>query len=162
GAEDTRFETNESFFVILSQPVNANISDGEGTGTIFNDDSQPSVSIGDASVAEGDSGTTEAAFTVSLGGNASGVPGSVDYATADGTATAPSDYQSASGTVNFPPGVTSQTVTVEVNGDTDPEPDENFFVNLTTPSHLAIGDGQGEGTSLNDQQWIPGSHASAL
>src|SRR5207253_2628112 len=85
---------------------------------------------------------------------------SVEYATADGTAIAPSDYQSASGTVKFLPGVTSQTVTVEVNGDTDPEPDESFFVNLTSPSNLTIGGGQGAGTILNDDQSISVSDVS--
>src|SRR5207247_1719904 len=72
------------------------------------------------------------------------------YATADNTATAPSDYTSASGTVTFAPGVTSQTVTVLVNGDTTFEPTESFFVNLDTPVNATIADSQGVGTIVND------------
>src|SRR5207247_1649935 len=73
------------------------------------------------------------------------------YATADNTATAPSDYTSASGTVTFAPGVTSQTVTVLVNGDTTFEPTEDFFVNLDTPVNASIADSQGGGTIVNDE-----------
>ena len=67
--------------------------------------------------AEGDSGTANATFTVSLGGP-SGRPISVDFATVNGTAIAPGDYAAASGTLNFAAGETTETVTVLVNGDT--------------------------------------------
>src|SRR5207247_2333899 len=92
---DMYVEADETFNVVLSGASNATISStqGTGTGTIQNDDSQPSISIGSASLNEGNSGTTPFAFTVSLS-NASSEVVTVNYATADGTATlADSDYQ---------------------------------------------------------------------
>ena len=74
----------------------------------------PTVSIGDATVTEGNSGTKSFSFVVSLSG-ASTQTVTVPYATADGTATAGSDYTSTSGTLTFTPGQTSQTVSVAVN-----------------------------------------------
>ena len=89
------------------------------------------ITISDVSVAEGDSGTKTATLTVTLD-PASTFPVSVDWATANGTATlADNDYQSASGTVTFAPGQTNQTITVLVNGDTKFEPNETFTVNLS-------------------------------
>ena len=74
----------------------------------------------------------------------------VNYATADGTATAGTDYQSSSGTLTFAPGQTTQTVRVQVNGETLNEPDETFFVNLSNPTNAETSDAQGEGTITND------------
>src|SRR5262249_50330382 len=100
---DTTFEPNETFFVNLTSPVNATLADAHGQATITNDDAAPLpwVSIGDATVAEGNSGTTSAVFTVSLSA-ASTQSVTVQFATANGTATAGSDYVAASGTVTFP------------------------------------------------------------
>ena len=81
-------------------------------------------------------------------GTASGV--TVHYATSNGTATAPSDYMSKSGTLTFAPGQQTATVTVDVNGDTTDEPDETFFVDLSDASGAAIGDGRGVGTIVDD------------
>src|SRR5213076_1632209 len=130
---------------------NATIADGQGLGTVVNDDAQPTVTINDVAKAEGNGGTTPFSFTVSLS-NPSYQTVTVSYATADGTATtADNDYVAASGTVTFTPGVTSQPVTVTVNGDTKFEPDETFFVNLSNPTGGAtISDGQGQGTIVND------------
>ena len=110
----------------------------------------PSVSINDVSVTEGQSGTTNAVFTVTLSAASSQVV-TVAYATADNTATvAGNDYTAASGTLTFPAGTTTQPVTVVVKGDTLVEPTEAFYVNLTTPVNAAIVDGQGVGTITND------------
>lgn len=115
----------------------------------------PSVSINDVSVAEGNAGTTAATFTVSLSQPTSETI-SVAYATADGTATASSDYTAASGTVTFAPGVTSQSVAVQVVGDTVVEPDETFYVNLgAVTGNATVADGQGLGTIVNDDQPPP-------
>src|SRR5439155_125188 len=115
---DTKFEPNESFLVNLAGATNATIADNQGIGTINNDDAAPSISINDVAVVEGNSGTASAVFTVSLS-NPSSQTITVNYATADGTATvADSDDQNATGTVTFPPGQTTQTITVLVNGDT--------------------------------------------
>src|SRR5438552_650432 len=74
----------------------------------------------------------------------------VKWATADGTAAAPSDYAAASGTLTFAPGESSQTINVLINGDTINEPDEMAFVNLSSPSNATIGKAQGTITILND------------
>ncbi len=146
---DTTFEPNETFTVNLSSPVNATIADNQGTGTITNDDSQPSISINDVSVAEGNAGTTTATFTVSLS-NASSQTITVNYATADGSASAGSDYSAVSGTLTFNSGQLTQPITVTVNGDTTFELNETFFVNLTSPTNATITDNQGTGTITND------------
>lgn len=109
----------------------------------------PSLSIDDVTVTEGNSGTTNAVFTVSLS-EAAGRQVTVDYTTADGTATAGSDYQSTSGTLTFDAGETSKTVTVVVLGDTATESNETFYVNLTNPANATIADGQGVGTIRDD------------
>jgi Calx-beta domain len=107
------------------------------------------VSIDDVAVVEGDSGTTTAAFTVSLSG-ASSQTITVDYATGDGTAHAPGDYLSKSGTLTFAPGVVSQPVSVSVVGDTAVELEETFVVNLSGATNAVIVRGQGVGTILDD------------
>ena len=146
---DTLNEANETFFVNLSNPVNATIADAQGLGTILNDDALPSISINDVSLAEGNSGTTNAVFTVTLS-PASGQTVTVNYSTANGTATAGSDYIATSGTLTFNPGDTTKTITILVNGDTVVEPNETFSVNLTTVTNATITRGQGVGTIVND------------
>ena len=106
------------------------------------------------SVAEGDAGTTPATFTVTLSA-ASGQTVTVNYATADNSAVAGSDYQSTSGTLTFNPGDTTKTVTVLVNGDTTFEQNETFFVNLSSPTNATILDSQGQGTITNDDAAPP-------
>ena len=86
---------------------------------------------------------------------ASSEPVTVAFATANGTATAGSDYQAASGTVTFAPGETTKTVTVLVNGDRVGEPNETFLVNLSGATGGAvIIDGQGVGTIVDDEPRI--------
>jgi fibronectin-binding autotransporter adhesin len=108
-----------------------------------------SVSAGDVTQLEGNSGTTDFTFTVSLGA-ASNAPVSVDWVTQDGSATFGSDYTAANGTVNFAPGETTKTVTVAVSGDTAAEGTENFAINLSNPVNTRIRDGQGVGTITED------------
>jgi len=146
---DTLDEAEETFFVNLSNPVNATIGDGQGIGTITDDDPQPSLSIDDVTVTEGDSGTVDATFTVSLN-TASGRTVLVDYATADITATAGSDYQPSSGTLTFPAGQIARQVTVPVIGDTFDELDESFAVQLSAALNATIADGLGLGTITDD------------
>jgi hypothetical protein len=110
----------------------------------------PTVSIDDVQVTEGDIGTILAQFTVTRSGDTSQSV-TVDVATADGTATAGSDYTAIpTTTLTFAPGVTSLPVNVVVNGDVDEESDEAFFVNLTSPSGATITDAQGMATILED------------
>ncbi|MCW2285377.1 hypothetical protein M2323_003316 [Rhodoblastus acidophilus] len=111
-------------------------------------DTSVNISISDVSIAEGNSGTKIATFTVSRTGTAAF---SVNYATANGTATAGSDYVAASGALTFAQGQTSQTISVTINGDTTIEPDETFFVNLANPTNGGVlTKAQGVGTLTND------------
>ncbi|WP_257998640.1 putative Ig domain-containing protein [Xanthomonas arboricola] len=146
---DTLSEPNETFFVNVSNVTGATVADAQGLGTIVNDDAVPSLSIDDVSVNEGNSGTTTATFTVSLSA-ASGQTVSVNYATANGSATAGSDYVARSGTLTFTPGTTAQGVAITVNGDTAIEPNETFSVGLSGASNASIARATGTGTILND------------
>jgi hypothetical protein len=113
---------------------------------------QCKVSINSASATEGNTGTTPMTFTISLSDFPLSTVTAV-YSTANGTATAGTDYLPTSGTVTFGLGQISQTVTVLVLGDTVVEPNETFFVNITSVSDNAyIGTGQGTGTILNDDR----------
>ncbi|WFU18458.1 Calx-beta domain-containing protein [Bradyrhizobium sp. CB3481] len=149
---DTVIEPNETFLLNLANATNGGtIVDGQGLGTITNDDVPAvvgNISISDATITEGNSGTKTATFTVSHTGSAAFA---VDFATANGTATAGSDYLAAGGTLNFAAGQATGTVSVTVNGDTAVEPNETFFLNLTHPTNGGtITDGQGLGTITND------------
>ena len=93
--------------------------------------------MADVELTEGNAGTTNATFTLSLSGPAS-VPIAVDYQTEDGTATAGSDYVATSGTATFPVGTTSVDVVVPVNGDTGHEPDEGFTLKLRNPLNVRL------------------------
>jgi hypothetical protein len=146
---DTLYEKNETFFVDLRNPTNATIAVGAGRWTIANDDPLPSLSIADAATTEGNSGTKTLWFTVSLSA-ASGVTTRVGFATADGTATAGSDYLARSGTLSFAAGTLSKTIGVTINRDRSPEPNEIFLLNLSSPINATISDGQATGTILND------------
>jgi Calx-beta domain/FG-GAP-like repeat len=110
----------------------------------------PTISIDDIAIAEGNSGITNAVFTVTLFGTAT-QPITVSYATANGTATAGSDYTSAAGSITFAVGENTKTISIPIIGDTTQEGNETFFVNLTTTaSNVTIIDAQGKGTINND------------
>jgi subtilisin family serine protease len=110
----------------------------------------PTLSIANVTLAEGNAGTASFTFTVSLS-PASSDTVTVNYAMADGSAGSGSDYTSQTGTLTFDPGQTSQTITVDVSGDTAYEPNETFFVNLSGATGGAvIGDSQAVGTIVND------------
>ncbi len=145
---DRRGEPNEAFSVQLSGVTNAFLADGQGVGTIADD--EPRITIDNASIAEGNRGTKLLTFMVRLS-FAYDVPVTVDFATADGSATvADNDYLAAAGTVTFNPGQTTQMVTVTINGDKRREPNETFVVNLSNASNALIVDAQAIVTILND------------
>ncbi|MBK8067671.1 MAG: choice-of-anchor D domain-containing protein [Rhodanobacteraceae bacterium] len=154
-AGDTIVEPNESFTVSLGTPSNAGVTvgTGTGTGTINNDDSA-TVSISSTSVTEGNAGNTLAGFTATLSAAVQGGV-TVPVSSADGTATAGSDYITLSGVspLSFA-GTAGETVTftVTVTGDTIVEANETFTVNLGTPSNpsVSLGTGTGTGTINND------------
>jgi hypothetical protein len=147
---DNTFEPDETFFVNLSNATNATITDGQGQGTITNDDSQPTISIANSFRTEGASGTSgNSTFEVKLS-NPSHQTITVAFATANGSATAGSDYVTTSGTVTFNPGETAKSVTVEVLGDNIDEISETYFVNLSNPTNATIATAQGTGTISDD------------
>ena len=117
--------------------------------TIFDNDPVPGLSINNVSQNEGNSGATSFTFTVSLSA-VSGQTVQVTYGTANGTATAGSDYQATSGTLTIPAGATSGTITVPVYGDRAFEPTEPFTVTLSAPVNATLTTAQGTGTILND------------
>ena len=117
---------------------------GEGGG------GQPVLSISDTSAAEGDSGVSPFFFTVSLNQPAGAGGVSFDYATADNTAAAGSDYVAATSSATIAEGDTSVTIDIDVNGDADTEANETFFVNVSNITGAIAGDAQGVGTINND------------
>ena len=114
----------------------------------------PTLSVGDASLAEGNSGTKQMVFTVSLSQAATG-PVTVNYATANGTATAGQDYVAKSGTITFAAGETQKTVSVTINGDKVAELNESLALNLSSPSGATLADGAAVGTILTDDVIVP-------
>lgn len=148
---DTTPETNETFFVNVTGVTGATVTDGQGQGTIVNDDAAPNLSVTDVSLNEGNAGTTSFLFNVNLSAPAPAGGVTFDIATANGTAVAPSDYAQKSLTgQTIPAGSSSYAFEVLVNGDTTPESDEIFFVDVSNVSNAIAVDAQGFGTIRND------------
>ncbi|HEY9285660.1 MAG TPA: Calx-beta domain-containing protein, partial [Pyrinomonadaceae bacterium] len=150
--DDALDEPDESFTLSLSVGAGNVVLGAQSTAavTITDDDAAPSASVGDVTLAEGNSGQSNAVFQISLSA-ASGQAVTVNFATADGTATAASgDYAAQAGTATLPAGTTTFAVSVPVGGDAAVEPDETFFLNLTAPANAALGDAQGQATITND------------
>ena len=130
-----------------------------GNSAIVYSGASPTVSVGNAGVTEGDIDEADMIFTVTRF-DGDGQPVTVDFATADGTATAGSDYTARpTTTLTFAggTGASSQDVVVRVHGDTVPEPDETFQLNLSNPIGAVIDVGSGTGTIVNDEGgWISG------
>lgn len=150
---DATVEADETVALTLAAGSGYTVgTTGAVIGTITNDDAAPaagSITINDVTLTEGDSGTKLATYTVTRTGGTA--PFDVNYATADGTASAGSDYVATSGILNFGSGVNTQTISVTINGDTTFESDESFLLNLTGATNGAtIADTQGLGTISND------------
>jgi alpha-tubulin suppressor-like RCC1 family protein len=131
-------EPNETFVLRLSAPIGATIADANATGTIRNDDAPPAISLADAVITEGDSGTRNVAVRVNLN-HRSYQRITVTYATADGSATAPSDYATRNGTLTIAANAAGGTITIPVKGDTRNESNETFHLaaNAVTKASLA-------------------------
>ncbi|AXT50982.1 hypothetical protein D1818_09155 [Aquimarina sp. BL5] len=151
--DDTIFEGDETYFVNLNNSSNplVTITDIQGIGTI--EDNEAGVSINDISVNENAGNAT---FTVTLTGI---IPGgfTLEYATADASATDPEDY---AGTTSPNPILTftgtdgeTQTITIQIIDDTDLEGNETFFVNLSNANSVLVNvtDSQGIGTIIDDE-----------
>lgn len=109
----------------------------------------PTISIDHVSVTEGNAGTLDATFSVTLSAVAQS-PVTVDYSTLPGSAKAGLDFTAVSGTLTFPAGTTLQTITVPVLGDTLPEAAEMFQVLLANAQGGLVVQDAGTGTILND------------
>jgi len=142
-------EFDETIGIKLSEELNATMVRAQAKATIVDNDPPPTVSIGDVSIQEGDAGTKIANVAVNLS-KASGKQIGVQYATADNTASAGTDYVATGGSLTFQPGETQKVVAVQINGDTFFEADETFFINLTNPVEVTLADAQGMGTITND------------
>ena len=159
--DDSNAESDETFFVNLSNASGATISDSQGIGTITdNDPAGPTISIDDPSVSESDS-SASLEFKITLS-SSSATTVTVTFSTSDGTATGglsftpPTDYiEVTSQTVTFNPGDTEESVFVSIVGDTTTEPNETFFGNLSgVSSNATIADNQGTATILNDDSFF--------
>jgi subtilisin family serine protease len=154
--DDNVTEAFEAFNVTLSNPTGGTTLASPSTAPvfIFDDDLAPTISINDVTITEGNSGTSSANFNVSLD-HPSAFSISVSYATADGSATAGSDYQATSGSVTFNPLETSKNVPVIITGDSVPEVNETFFLNLSAPTNATLARAQGLGTIADDDSLCP-------
>ncbi|MGH8029450.1 MAG: Calx-beta domain-containing protein, partial [Arenimonas sp.] len=146
---DATVEDTEVFFVNVRQPTGASVWDGQGIGYILNDDG-PTLSVPDASVAEGASGTKVMTFTVALS-QVAGVPVTFSVATNNTSATAGSDYVALNLTnQTIPAGQLTKTFQVSVNGDTAVEANESFTFTLGNPTGATLYDRQAIGFIYND------------
>jgi hypothetical protein len=156
---DALDEEDETFFLEITDAVGATIADGEGVGTILDDDAPPVVSVDSAiSVPEGQNGDTSfASIHVTLSAE-SGRDVAVDWATADGTATSAGlDYSPGSDTLEFPPGQTELIVVIPVIGDEITEGDETFDVNVSSPVNATLGNATDVVTIVDNDPIPPGS-----
>lgn len=143
-ADDASGQTNGTNSLLSERHADWGIAPGSAL--------KPAISVGNASVTEGNKGQRQATFTVSLS-RPFFDPVAVDYRTADGSATAAgklADYTATSGTLTFAAGETSKTVAVPVTGDSRLEPDESFYLELSSPSGATLGESRGAGTIVND------------
>ncbi len=158
---NSRLQPGSGLHILYANAIN---SDGQIVGVAYDAQAHyhavlltpvapgtPVVNIGDATVTEGHAGTQSATLTVTLS-TAPSQAVTLSYSTANGTAAAGSDYQSASGTVTFQAGQTSKTISVLVNGDRAGELNETFTVNVgVTSGAAALGDSQGAVTIVDDE-----------
>jgi chitinase len=149
---DGAFEASETFTLKLTNAVGATIARAVGTVRIANDDPGPALAVSDASVVEGDSGSSFVGFSITLSTPAPQAV-AVTYAVNHVTTNA-GDIDLKSSTVSFPAGQLSATFQVKVFADTAPEPNETFSVTLSNPVNAALADPTGTGTVINDD---PGS-----
>ncbi len=144
--EDGFEEGLESFSLELKEAQNATISRASSRiGIVDNDKvvATPKLFVRDATVDEKDGTALVSVLLGGPAGEASGSTVTVDYATANGTATAGADYTAVSGTLTFAPGETAKTIAVPIADDATAEPAENFTLNLTSPSNATISDATG-------------------
>ncbi|MBD2693563.1 beta strand repeat-containing protein [Anabaena catenula] len=131
---DTVVEADETFKVTLNTPVNATIADGEGIGTITNDE-VPTLAVNNVTVVEGLDSNAIVTFTLS---SLLSQAVSVNYTTTAGTAAANSDYTAVSGTLTIPANTASATVSIPIINNTTNEVNETFNLVLSNPVGVAL------------------------
>ena len=142
--DDLLYETSEVFLVNLTNSMRAAILDGQGRGTIKDNEKASSVSIGDVTVVEGNI----AVFTVMLSAP-SGQDVTVKYATANGSAKANQDYTAASGSLKFAAGETTKTISVNVGSTIVGNASKQFAMNLSSPLNALFADRNALATILD-------------
>lgn len=151
---DTDVEQEESFVVNVIDVVGATIEDGLAICEIVNDDAvgaEQALSVGDVSIAEGDSGTKTLTVGVDLG-IARSVPVFFDIATSNGSATAGSDYvANALMQQEIPAGATHRDFSIIIKGDTVKEPDETILVTLSNVSGTYASDPEAVATIIDEE-----------
>ena len=141
-------EPDETFHMVLSEPVGATLAGPAGVGGIIDNDQAARLSVADATASESGG---EMTFVVSLDGEAA-EPVTVRYATSDDTATAGLDYDETAGELTFAAGETRRTVSVRLLGDDVDEPDETLNLRLSNPTNAAIASAKALGTITDDDQ----------
>ena len=149
---DTYRELTERFNVRLSNPAGATLADGTGKVSILDEEGPLTLSVSDAAVTEGNAGTVNLNYTVTLdSAPAAGEVVTVRVGSADGSAVEGQDYDRlAPTTLTFGPGETSRSVSVAVRGDLVDESDEYVLLNANRPTNVALADSQGRGQVLDD------------
>jgi Calx-beta domain-containing protein len=145
-------ESNETITVSVGSVDAGSVNDTSdtATGTINDDDGAPSITIGDAAIAEGGS----LAFDISLS-NPSATAITLTLAKSDGTADS-SDYDSSALQITFPPGQTSVTANVATTDDTVDESDENMTLSVLSIDSGSVGDSTDTGAgTINDNDGAP-------
>jgi uncharacterized protein (TIGR03118 family) len=138
--------SNPSFPTGLTTPNIATLTILDAIGTPA---PSPAISISDVAQIEGNSGSSSFVFNVNLN-TTTALAVTVDFATANGSATGGSDFASRTGSLSFAPGETTKMISIQVSGDATNEPDETFSVNLSNAANATIPDAQGTGVILND------------
>jgi hypothetical protein len=137
-AADTLDEADETVALSLSAPANATLgTPAAATLTITDDDVPPVANFDLSAFSVAEAGAT-ATLSVTLSAAAQ-ITATIDYATANGTASAGSDYTAASGTLTFAPGVTAATIVVPILADYVDEADETVVVTLSNGGHATPG-----------------------
>lgn len=144
-------EDDETFGIALSNPRRATIADGDATGTIYDVDPPPTVSIGNVSTLEGNSGSKIVTMTMSLSAESTKeIQVSLDAAGIDATEGQDWAPAGAEGLWVFAPGETHKFPEFTIYGDTDPESDEEFQATLSGPSNATLGKAVGVGLIIDD------------
>jgi hypothetical protein len=154
-------EPDETFALVLSDPVNATLgSPSTGTAVIVDDDPVPTVSVSEPSVVEGHEGTQDLKFTVTLSAPV-GSPVSVQLATANETAESPVDYGQVTQTLTFAPGERTHELVVPVHGDRLGEPNETFKLQADVAGvGIDVAQLVAHGTIIDDDKFITKSTLS--